>query len=221
MIEGKARLVKDDYCDGLGACLGECPVGAISIIEREAAGFDEGAVEQHLAGIGRAPLKAHAPAPAPHAHAGHGGCPGSMMRQFAARPATPESEGPAAASELRQWPVQLHLLSPTAPYLRDAELVLAADCAAFALGDFHARFLKGRALAIACPKLDDPSGYVEKLAMMITDGGVRAITIVRMQVPCCGGLERMVDMAFQVAGMQVPVRHVVVGIEGGILRDEG
>lgn len=213
LIDGKARLVKDDYCDGLGACLGECPQGAINIIERDAAEFDEHAVEAHLATIGRKP----AAPPAQHAHA-PGGCPGSMMRQFAARPATAPAAGTPSA--LQQWPVQLHLVPPTAPYFRDADLLLAADCAAFACGDFHARFLTGHALAIACPKLDDPSGYVEKLAAMITEGGIRSITIVMMQVPCCRGLERLVELAMQIADTPIPIRRVIVGIEGGVLVDE-
>ncbi len=216
LIDGKARLVKDDYCDGLGACLGECPQGAITIIERDAARFDEQAVEHHLARLGR-PATGHAPAPASYAaHAG--GCPGSMMRQFDARPAA-TAAATDAPSALRQWPVQLHLVSPTAPYFRDADLLLAADCAAFACGDFHARFLAGHALAIACPKLDDPDGYVDKLAAMITEGGIRSITVVMMQVPCCRGLERLVDLAVQIAGQAIPVRRVILGLQGEVLLD--
>lgn len=239
LVDGKAKLVKDEYCDGLGACLGECPTGALKVVRREAPDFDEKAVEVHLAQIGRAPqahahahaapqAHAHAAAPQPHAaprphHAPHagGGCPGSMMRQFAPKPdaaATAPTTG--APSALRQWPVQLHLVPPTAPYFRDADLLLAADCAAFACGDFHARFLKDHALAIACPKLDDPQGYVEKLAAMITDGGIRSITIVMMQVPCCRGLQRFVELAMQTAGRRVPLRTVIISLEGETLLDE-
>ncbi len=203
IIDGKARLVKDDYCDGLGACIGECPRSALTIIERDAPAFDEAAVARQLAAR---------QAPAPHA-----GCPGAAMRQLAPRTATACIDSPSA---LRQWPVQLHLVSPTAPYFRDADLLLAADCCAFACGDFHARFLADHAVAIACPKLDDSSGYVEKLAMMITDGGIRSITMLMMQVPCCRGLERMAMMARDIAGVDIPVRRVIVGIEGGILTDE-
>ncbi len=223
LIDGKARLVKDDYCDGLGACLGECPHGAIAIIEREAAAFEDAAVTAH-------PAEAtHLPAPQPHP-APAGGCPGAMMRQFAARPAVAadahglapsrasgSNEAGATPSALRQWPVQLHLVSPTAPYFRDADLLLAADCTAFACGDFHARLLTDHTLAIACPKLDDAHGYLEKLTAMITDGGIRSITIAMMQVPCCRGLERLVDAAVRASGKFIPVQRVIVGIEGEIL----
>jgi len=234
LVDGKAKLVKDEYCDGLGACLGDCPTGALKVIQREAPEFDEQAVETHLANIGRATdahqaRHAHAtpqPAPQPH-HAPHagGGCPGSMMRQFAPKPAAEPTASAATQaggtpSALQQWPVQLHLVPPTAPYFRDADLLLAADCAAFACGDFHARFMKDHAIAIACPKLDDPQGYVEKLAAMVTDGGIRSMTIVMMQVPCCRGLQRFVELAMQTAGRRVPVRTVVISLEGETLIDE-
>ena len=232
LIDGKAKLVKDEYCDGLGACLGDCPVDAIKIIHRDAPEFDEQAVEVHLAKMGRAPAPhAHqhaapepqapaqeAPKPPAHPAAHTGGCPGSMMRQFAEKPAAEMTTGTPSA--LQQWPVQLHLVPPTAPYFRDADLLLAADCAAFACGDFHARFLQGHGLAIACPKLDDAQGYVEKLAAMITDGGIRSITVVMMQVPCCRGLQRLVELAFQTAGRSVPLRTVILSLEGEILMDE-
>jgi len=230
LIDGKARLVKDEYCDGLGACLGDCPTGAIRIIHRDAPDFNEAAVVTHLSNIGRAPdahqaRHAHPgtpPASQPH-HAPHvpSGCPGSMMRQFAPAAAT-TTAAPAtgAPSALQQWPVQLHLVPPTAPYYRDADVLLSADCAAFACGDFHARFLADHALAIACPKLDDPSGYVDKLAAMITDGGIRSLTILMMQVPCCRGLQRFVELAMQTAGRRVPIRTVVISLEGEILIDE-
>lgn len=138
------------------------------------------------------------------------------MRQFSRQPSTEPVAAPAV-SALQQWPVQLHLVSPTAPYFRGADLLLAADCAAYACGDFHQRFLREHALAIACPKLDDPDGYVKKLAAMITDGGIRSITIVMMQVPCCRGLERLVALAQQHAGVTIPVRRVIIGVEGEVL----
>lgn len=230
IINGKARLVKDEYCDGLGACLGECPQGAIEIIEREAPEFDEAAAMAHVARV-RAPQAGHAvpghPVNAAHApaapaarHPVAGSCPGAAMRQFAARPPAGQPTT-GAPSALRQWPVQLHLVWPEAPYFRGADLLLAADCAAFACGDFHARFLEGRALAIACPKLDDPDGYVEKLAAMIAHAGLRSITIVMMEVPCCHGLDRLIHLAMERANRQVPIRRVIVGIEGEIMHDEG
>lgn len=235
VIDGKARLVKDQYCDGLGACLGDCPQGAITIIEREADEFDMRAVEEHLERLGLDTAAHHArhhtppagqPAPGwrasvPRPGAGaHAGCPGSATRQFEApRPvAGAAGEVPSA---LRQWPVQLHLVSPLAPYFVEADVLLAADCAAYACGDFHARYLDGRALAIACPKLDDPTGYVEKLAAMIAESRIRSLTIVMMQVPCCRGLERLVAEAMEVADRQVPVRRVIIGIEGDVLHDDG
>ncbi|HOM83409.1 MAG TPA: 4Fe-4S binding protein [Armatimonadota bacterium] len=230
VIDGKARLVKDEYCDGLGACLGECPQGAIEIIEREAPEFDEAAAMAHVSRM-RGPGAGHA-APDHHVNAAHtpaapaarraatGSCPGAAMRQFAPRPSAGQPT-PGTPSALRQWPVQLHLVWPEAPYFRDADLLLAADCSAFACGDFHARFLDGRALAIACPKLDDPDGYVEKLAAMIAHAGLRSITIVMMEVPCCHGLDRLVQLAMQKANRQVPVRRVIVSIEGEIVYDEG
>lgn len=206
LVDGKARLVKDEYCDGLGACLGECPQGAITITEREASAFDVQAVMAQQTTPARTPT-------APHA-----GCPGAAMHHLPAHPAAaPATDTPGA---LRQWPVQLHLVSPTAPYFRDADLLLAADCTAFACGDFHARLLAGHALAIACPKLDDVTGYVDKLAVMFREGGVRSITIVMMQVPCCRGLERLVTLAQQMAGTTLPVRRVIIGMEGHIAMEE-
>ncbi len=236
VIAGKARLVKDQYCDGLGACLGECPQGAITVVEREAEDFDEAAVNQHLARVGRVghdqPAHDRAAAPAPRhsghervalqqpAHAGHagGGCPGSAMRAFAPRPAA-ERPTAGAPSALRQWPVQLHLVSPMAPYFQGADLLLAADCAAFSCGDFHARFLEGHALAIACPKLDSPEGYVEKLAAMISHAGIRSITVLMMMVPCCRGLEMLAAQAMNLAGRQVPLRRVILSLEGEVLSE--
>ena len=216
LIDGKARLVKDEYCDGLGACLGECPQDAITVMQREAPEFDEQAVASHLANIGHKP--APDAAPKPHAHGG--GCPGLAMQQFAPKPAAKTALATGTPSALQQWPLQLRLVSPTAAYFRDADLLLAADCAAFASGDFHARFMQDHGLVIACPKLDDPSGYAEKLAAMITDAGIRSITIVMMQVPCCRGLRHLVDAAFQLAGRRVPVRTVILGLEGDVLVDE-
>lgn len=212
LIAGKAQLVKEQYCDGLGACLGECPQGAITLLQRDADAFDEDAVATHLTQMQKQKLESLAPT----SHASSG-CPGSMMRKFSVKNPVSVDTAPSA---LRQWPVQLHLVPPTAPYFHNADLLLAADCAAFACGDFHMRFLTDHAVAIACPKLDETSGYVEKLANIISEGGLRSITIVMMQVPCCHGLASLVEMALQHAGSDIPVYHVIVSIEGKVLSDE-
>ena len=186
--EGKAVLVKDIYCDGLGACLDVCPTGALKVVEKDAAAYDEGAAK-------------------PHSHAG---CPGSMAQVF-----TPTDHGQAGGrSELSQWPIQLHLVSPAAPYFRECDLLVAADCTAFALGGFHAELLRGKALVIACPKLDRTEGYVEKLAELIKGNTVYSITVAIMEVPCCSGLSRIVSEAVERSGKSIAIKIVVVGIQG-------
>lgn len=221
VVDGKARLVSETYCDGLGACLGECPQGAISMVETEAAPFDETAVGVHLAAQGRShapavPMSAR-PEPSPHAPA-HGGCPGSRTMSFAAHP----QEGAAGAgtrpSALRQWPVQLHLLSPQAPFLEGADLLLAADCVAFSVGDFHKDWLAGKALAIACPKLDsNQEVYLDKLTAMIDRSQLNTITVMIMEVPCCRGLLQLARTAASRAQRKVPVKAVLVGLQGQVL----
>ncbi|MBU2499815.1 4Fe-4S ferredoxin [bacterium] len=242
IIDGKARLVGDMLCDGLGACLGDCPRGAITIVERDAAAFDEDAVEKHLAGLGRSHDPAHggpapdfqpAPAPlsvlpgstrAPSPQQAGGGCPGSRPLQFG-DPAPAAAGSPGAPisghSQLRQWPVQLHLISPKAPYYQEADVLLAADCCAFAVGDFHDRFLKGKALAVACPKLDsDLDVYVAKLAAMIDLSRINTLTVLMMQVPCCSGLLRLAREAVMDAERKVPVKQIIVGVQGEVLKEE-
>ncbi len=219
IIGGKAKLVGDMYCDGLGACLGICPQGAITVIQREADAFDEQAVEQHLtkltrvdgaAGVVAALPMAPGQAPAPS-------CPGSRTTAWDGPPVEAASGGPVA-SGLRQWPVQLHLLAPTAPFLSDHEVLLAADCVAYAVGEFHRDHLAGRSLAIACPKLDSHQEiYVEKLAAMIDDGGITGLTVMVMEVPCCSGLVQLVQEARNRATRTVPVKALVVGVRGNIL----
>jgi NAD-dependent dihydropyrimidine dehydrogenase PreA subunit len=244
VIDGKARLVSDVLCDGLGACLGECPTGALTVIEREAHAFDEAAATVHLGHEG-----ATAPASG-EAHAAAGGCPGSRVRTFgddppaggagetpapaAARPepkviplhdrtpsAAPAVSGPSpSGSALRQWPIQLHLVPPTAPFFQGRHVLLAADCVPVALGDFHASMLAGRGLAIACPKLDQHlEVYVEKLAAMIDHGGILSLTVAVMEVPCCSGLEGLAQRARARATRRVPLRFVRVGLRGDILAD--
>lgn len=226
IIDGKARLISDNLCDGLGACLGDCPEGAITIEERDADEFDEAAVEQHLQEIGRQPQHQHQAAAA---HAGGcpsasvqsfaapagGGCPSARMMNFA-KPAEAEV-APAAGprpSRLAQWPVQLHLVPPTAPFFQNADVLLAADCAPFAYADFQEELLKGKALAIACPKLDDTAPYVDKLTAMIVQSNIRSLTVVHMEVPCCNGLVFMARQAIEKSGRDIPFETVCIGIRG-------
>jgi NAD-dependent dihydropyrimidine dehydrogenase PreA subunit len=205
IVDGKARLLADNLCDGLGACLGDCPEGAITIEERDADEFDEAAV---------AAVAAH-----DHGHAG--GCPGARMMTFE-RPAgsVAGTAGPQP-SELRQWPVQLHLVSPRAPYFQGADLLLAADCVAFAMGDFHSKHLKGKALAIACPKLDDGQEvYLEKLVALIDEAKVNTISVMIMEVPCCGGLLELARAAVAKASRKVPVKRVLVSLQGEVIGED-
>ena len=229
--DGKARLVSDIYCDGLGACLGECPQDAIAIIEREADEFDEEAVEQHLAAV-KSPaaksLAAKSPAAkSPVAHAGVAcGCPGAAVRDLglnvlpSGRPAfaAPGQHGRSNGnpSALGHWPIQLTLVPPGAPFLAGADLLLAAHCVPFALADFHERFLEGRPVLIACPKLDDAQAHVHKLAAILSASSIRSLTIVHMEVPCCTGLVRIAEAAAELAGSQIPVDDVVISVRGQV-----
>jgi NAD-dependent dihydropyrimidine dehydrogenase PreA subunit len=223
IIDGKARLVSDVYCDGLGACLGSCPRGAITIEPREAADFDEAAVQQQSQEGSAAPAS-------PAAGQCAGDCLGMQLFQLPlggpVMPAHPPTPAPARGAgggptpALRQWPVQLALVRPDAPFLRDADLLLVADCAPLAMADFHARLLRGRALVIACPKLDDRQAHAEKLAAMFAEGGLRSLTIVHMQVPCCGGLNALVRAALEVSGRRLPVTEITVGLDGRIIAEE-
>ena len=194
IVDGKAKLVSDVYCDGLGACLGHCPTGALKVIEREAGAFDEAAVEEHLEKQ-RTTREIVPPRPnlgviGQPRTGGGGGCPGSRPQTIEpAAPAPPSGSG----SQLRPWPVLLHLIPPTAAFFEGADVLLAADCVAFAVGDFHQRFLNGHSLAIACPKLDtNQEVYLDKLKSMIDDAGIRSLKVMVMEVPCCGGLVGLV-----------------------------
>lgn len=207
VLDGKAKLIRDDYCDGLGNCLPVCPTGAISFEEREAAEFDAKAVSANAARK-----------PAPHAH--HMGCPGSMSRSLdrPARPSEPIAVPDGGSSELRQWPVQIKLVPVNAPYFDGAHLLVAADCAAYAMGNFHERFMRGRITLIGCPKLDD-ADYSEKLAEIISRNNIKSVTVARMEVPCCGGIEHAVVEALKKSGKMIPWRVAVLSTEGEILED--
>lgn len=209
IIDGKAKLLSDNLCDGLGACLGDCPQDAITIEMRDADAYDEVAVSQRLKDIGREPLV--------HAPIGDkgGGCPSTQVKTIAAAQKTADVAG-KRPSELRQWPVQLHLVPSTAPFLQDADLLMAADCVPFAYADFHKDMLKDKALLIACPKLDDGRAYIEKLTQMFSQGGVRSLTVAVMEVPCCTGLVALVRQALAASGADIPLEIVTVGIDGSL-----
>ena len=205
MMNGKARLMRDDYCDGLGDCLPACPTGAIRFVEREAAAYDEAAV---LANKEKAKAK---PLPC--------GCPGTQARAIARGAAEPEACSAApAASELRQWPVQIKLAPVNAPYFAGAHLLVAADCTAYAYAAFHRDFIRGRITLVGCPKLDAVD-YSEKLTEIIRNNDIKSVKIVRMEVPCCGGIENAVRTALQASGKFIPWQVVTVSTDGRILAE--
>jgi Pyruvate/2-oxoacid:ferredoxin oxidoreductase delta subunit len=217
IIDGKARLVSETYCDGLGACLGHCPQDAITIEQREAAEFDEAATEAYLKTLQAG--KAESVSQPKAAREGGFVCPGARMMQLnqaAAAKSNSTTQAGDRPSQLAQWPVQLHLVSPTAPYFAGADLVLTADCVPFAMADFHETLLAGRAIAIACPKLDDTSPYVEKLAELIKHNNLKRLTVVHMEVPCCTGLVRIAQQAMAQAQVDVPFRDVTISLQGQI-----
>jgi Fe-S-cluster-containing hydrogenase component 2 len=209
VIDGKARVVAENLCDGLGACLGECPRGALRIVEREAAEFDEAAVEAHLAGLEEKPAAAL------------GTCPSAGIRLFAPAAAcdranTPQAfEHPAEAGALGHWPIQIRLVPPHAPFLKNAELLVLADCAAVAVANLHQDFRPGRAVLMGCPKFDDVADSIARLTAIFRGAGIRRITILRMEVPCCGGLPHIVKKALEASGADIPIEEIVVGCRGG------
>lgn len=211
IVNGKAKLVNEVFCDGLGACIGECPTGALNIVERDAPDFDEAAVEVHL----------NKPAPAPRAPAG---CPGMQVRfESAAKKAAPPPDssvpgGQVIPSELAQWPTQLHLVPPKAPFFANRELVVLSTCAPSASPDVNWRFVRGRAIVMACPKLDRTEGYVEKLAAIFASNGIPKVIVVRMEVPCCGGLSAMVKQAVQQSGRtDLIVEEATIALNGDLI----
>lgn len=206
MVGGKAKLLRDDYCDGLGDCLPSCPTGAISFVEREAAEYNEAEVKKNLEKKKKADFEPHA-----------GGCPGHKLRVFNRA----EKEAPAAAvgeplSRLSQWPVQIKLVPTNAPYFDGANLLIAADCTAFAYGNFHEKFIKNRVTLIGCPKLDG-TDYSEKLCEIIKNNDIKSVTVVRMEVPCCGGLEHMAKEALKSSGKFIPWQVVTISLDGKII----
>lgn len=208
IIDGKAKLISEKYCDGLGACLGECPQGAINIEERESEEFDEEAVSQHLQN--RESTSDTLPC----------GCASANVAQF--ETGTDINDHDQVTTEttprsmLSHWPVQLTLVPPSAPFLQDADLVLAADCVPFAYAGFHRDFIKGHALMVACPKLDDFQAHQRKLTEILCQSSVKSITVVHMEVPCCSGLIQMARQSIKDCGRDIPLREVTVGIRGDL-----
>ncbi len=245
IIDGKARLISDLFCDGLGTCIGNCPEGAISIEEREAEEYDEIKVMENIVKLGKNTIKAHLNHLKDHeadkylkqaeeflkergienpikedSHHHEGSCPGSKILDFSNQKNSEEEKG-KRISQLRQWPIQLHLISSNAPYFIRKDVLLAADCTAFSIGDFHKDFLKGKALAIACPKLDsDRDIYVEKIKKMIDEAKINTLTVMVMEVPCCSGLLQIAKKALDSSIRKIPIKHIVVGIKGDILKEE-
>ena len=201
MVDGKAKLLREDYCDGLGDCLPACPVDAISFEEREAPAYDEAAV-----------LKAKAQKPLPC------GCPGTQSRKVSHEHVEDCSVSTAdIKSRLSQWPVQIKLVPVNAAYFNNADLLIAADCTAYAFGDFHNQFIKNRITIIGCPKLDEED-YSDKLTKIISQNNIRSITIVRMEVPCCGGIQYAAEKALEKSGKSLSLNVVTISVDGKILR---
>jgi Fe-S-cluster-containing hydrogenase component 2 len=220
IIDGKARVIADIYCDGLGACLGECPLGALQIVERKADEFDEEAVEALLAEQKQKEQ--------PQAPAFSGGCPSARLQSFAA-PQPAIAPGPQAdlsraddvdltQSALSHWPVQIMLVPPTAPFLKGADLLVLADCVPVAFPTVHRDFIKGKAVMMGCPKLDDAQYYIEKFAQICKESGIKSITAVIMEVPCCGGLPMIVKKGMEMSGVDIPMEEVVISTRGQILQ---
>ncbi len=224
IIDGKARIVKEEYCDGLGACLGECPQGAITIEEREAEKFDPDAVEEYLAGTKeiQAPEKKQE---LQKVVSHQSGCPGSTPMSFnraeLQQPSSGKGVDSAIPSQLANWPVQLRLVPVSAPYLKNAKLVIAADCVPFTFADFHRRFLAGKILLIGCPKLDDAEFYTDKLTEMFNTNDIQTIDVVYVEVPCCFGLVQIVKLAVERSGKKIPLTLTRIGIHGSVLETTG
>jgi Pyruvate/2-oxoacid:ferredoxin oxidoreductase delta subunit len=215
MVDGKAKLVSDSYCDGLGDCLPACPTDAIQMIEREAADYDEAAVQARMAEP-QAPAPSAAPKPPMPC-----GCPGEMAKTIerkSAPEATSSASASAPVSELTTWPVQIKLVNPSAPYLKDAALLVAADCTAFAYADIHNKFMRNKVTLIGCPKLDE-GDYADKLTAILQANDIKSLTVLRMEVPCCGGIADAAKRALQASGKMIPWQIVTVATDGSLLEE--
>ncbi len=211
IIDGKACVIADKYCDGLGACIGQCPVNALTIVERETEEFDEAAVEELL---GKTHGKASVPA----------GCPSANHHIFSS-PSACEQAGLSSGCKSREeeksglsnWPVQISLVPPNASFLAGSDLLVVADCVPFAYSSFHKDFLRGKTVMMGCPKLDDSKSYIDKFAKIFKFAGIKSITVLSMEVPCCSGLPNIVRKALQISGAEVPITEAVIGINGSII----
>jgi ferredoxin len=215
IIDGKAKVVADKYCDGLGACIGECPNDALTIVEREAEEFDEEAVEEYLSQKEKEPAKEETVMAC--------GCPSTQIQAFAPsscqqanQPATLEG----SASELTHWPVQIRLVPPNAPFLKNADLLVTADCTPLAFPDIHSRFIKGKTVLMGCPKFDDVQDYTNRFAEIFQTAGIKSVTALIMEVPCCSGLPIIIQKGMEKAGKNIPVETVVISTRGKIVKQE-
>jgi Fe-S-cluster-containing hydrogenase component 2 len=219
LVDGKAKLLRDDYCDGLGNCLPVCPTNAIGFEEREALEYNEEEVQRNMAM--QTAEKQQFTKPIEHHHPMSGGCPGSRAMNLAKSDRMEAETAKAAAarttSELRQWPVQIQLVPPNAPYFQNSNLLIAADCTAYAFGDFH-QFMKNKITLIGCPKLDEVD-YSEKLTQILTYNQIKSVTVIRMEVPCCGGIVHAVKTALTNSKQMIPWRVITIGTDGTIIED--
>jgi len=217
IVAGKARMIADKYCDGLGACLGACPVGALRIIAREAEDFDEAAVEKMLQQKKQSQMKAGIAE-------GSGGCPSAQLFSFQAASPCQAANKPksgfkdfSTASGLSHWPVQIRLVPPTAPFLKNSDLLVAADCTPIAYPGFHRDFLTGRTVMMGCPKFDDTQGYVNKFVEVFKTAELKSVTIVIMEVPCCSAMNMIVGQALKKSKCRIPVEQVTISVPGKII----
>ena len=200
MVDGKAELLRDDYCDGLGNCLPACPTGAITFEQREALEYNEAEMKKNMAKKENLPC----------------GCPGTHAKAISRKSETAAPVSAAVTTQLSQWPVQIKLVPVNAPYFEDANLLVAADCAAYAYGNFHAEYMKNKITVIGCPKLDE-GDYSEKLTAILSENNIKSVTVVRMEVPCCGGIEHAVKTALQNSGKMIPWQVVTISTDGKII----
>ena len=249
IIDGKARLISDIFCDGLGACIGHCPQGAIGIEEREAELYDEKKAMKNIVKAGKNTIIAHLKHLKDHGETtylqealdylkennidvdfkvdpgqtpctSYPACPGSQVQEFSSETQESEESG-LQQSHLQQWPVQFHLLPANAPFFQGSDMILVADCVAYTIGDFHKQYLKGKTLAIACPKLDsDLEDYLDKLISLIDEAKINTLTVITMQVPCCSGLLGIAKKASEETSRKIPIKSIVINIKGEILKEE-